>query len=244
MSNTIAAAINEIATIASLTTNTTYASSSVAINWSQASQTARINMLKEFIQYGDHLAYVHPDTGVLWLIDTLTGITPAIDGATSADFSNYAIKSIKAETQGKTIGKIVADLTIKELSRPSNGRPSLKDIPIRLSLATDYPSQDEYKINVKSKPTLLSGSDIIYSYTDINTVLARKKSMYQSKMITIEYAGFFELQWGQRLTFDNTHDNDVIKSLTGSGSMTVLDPGYDPAKMTMTIKGIGSFSES
>lgn len=244
MSNSIAAAINEIATLSSLATNTTYASADVKINWSQASQTTRSNMLKEFIKYGDHIAYVHPSTGIFWLIDTLTGITPAINGATSENFSNYAIKSIKAETQGKTIGKIVADLTIKELSWPATGRPSLKDIPIRLSLATDYPTQDEYKINIKSQPTALSGSDIIYSYTDINTVLARKKSMYQSKMITIEYAGFFELQVGQRLTFDNTHDNDVIRSLTGSGSMTVLDPGYDPAKMSMTIKGIGSFDES
>ncbi|MCK5616952.1 hypothetical protein KAR91_84600 [Candidatus Pacearchaeota archaeon] len=239
MPNELSAAINTIATLASLTTEVTYANSAVKINWPQSSQTTREAMIKSFIEYGDHISYVSPSDGKLWLIDTLTGITPAID------IENFEIKGVSGQNQGKIIGKIVADLTIAEFNNGGiNGSPSLKDIPIQLSLATNQPSQDEYKIKVSSQPTTLSSGSVIYNYTDVNAVLTRKKSMYESKIITIVYNGIFDLQIGQRIDFDNTHDEDIHGSLTGSGSMTVTSRSFDMSKMKMTISGIGSFSES
>jgi len=239
MSNSLGDTINEIATLASITTDITYANSAVKINWTQSSQTTRERMIKEFIEYGDHLAYVNPTDGKLWLIDTLAGITPAID------IGDFDIKSVSGQNQGKIIGKIVADIVIKEFNDGGiNGSPNLTDIPIQLQLATNQPSQDEYKIKVSSTPTTISGGAIIYSYTDVNAVLTRKKSMYESRIITIEYNGIFDLQIGQRIDFDNTHDEDIHGSFTGTGSMTVTGRDFDMAKMKMTISGIGSFSES
>ncbi len=239
MPNELSAAINAIATLASLTTDVTHASSTVKINYPKASQTTRERMIREFIEYGDHLAYVNPQDGKLWLIDTLTGIIPAIN------IENFEIKAVSGQNQGKVIGKIVADLIIKEFDPAGvNGRPSLKDIDIQLSLATNQPSQDEYKIKVSSQPTTLSGGAIIYSYTDVNAVLTRKKSMYESRIVTLEYNGIFDLQMGQRILYDNSHDEDVPGSYTGSGAITVTGRVYDMSKMKMQITGIGSFSES
>jgi hypothetical protein len=238
MSNTIADAINSIAILASLNTNTTYASDTVKTNWNQTSQTSRERMITEFIEYGDHIAYVNPKDGELWLIDTIAGITPAID------INNFEIKSIVGQSQGKLIGKIVADLTIKEFNSGGvGGTPSLDDMPIQLSLATNQPSQDEYAIKVKSEPTTLSGSDVVYSYTDVNKVLARKKTIYESSNITLVYNSIIDIQIGQRINFDNTFDDD-IDSLKGSGAMTVKDISFDTTNLKTTISGIGTFNEA
>ncbi len=234
--STLVSAANRIATLASLTTNTTYAPS-VAISWEQTSQTSRKQLLREFIEYGDAIAYVKPDTGVLWIIDILTGIIPAIN------INNFEVKSVSGENQGKIIGKIVADLMIKEFNDGGiNGRPSLNDIPVRLSLDTNKPSREEYPIKVKSLPTTLSGGQVVYSYTGINSVLTRKKNIYESRIITIEYNNIIDLQIGQRVNFDNTFEDD--NKMKGSGAMTVVSRVFNTKDTKMTITGIGTFTEA
>lgn len=239
MANELSTAINTIATLASLPTETTYANGAVKINWQQSSQTTRERMIREFIEYGDHIAYVNPKDGKLWLIDTIAGITPA------TAVNNFEIIGVGGNSQGKLIGKITANFTIKQFDNGGNtGTPGLIDIPIQISTPTNQPNQDEYAIKMSSQPTTLTGGSVEYSYTDVNTVLTRKKSLYEKRIISLEFGHVFDIQRGQAITFDNTHDEDESRSKTGYGSMVVLRPEYDMTKLTTRLVGIGSFTET
>lgn len=242
MSNTISDAISAISTDASITIDTTHASSAVKINHNQQSQTTRVDMIKQFLQYGDHLAYINVNDSKLYLVDIITGITPALDYSTSE--SSFKILESTGQITGRFVSRFIAEFNIKLFNDGgTNGRPGLIDTPISLaSSATKYTGGEEQVIRLMSEPTDLSGGDVIYSYTDINTVLGRKKTLHESTNVDLELDGLHDIQRGQRLTFDNSWD-DRRDTLKASGSFTVLEVSYNTKNTTTRLSGIGTFVE-
>lgn len=243
MANTLIDAVGDICTDASITLDSTYANSSVKINWNQQSQIDRVSMIKEFLQYGDHVGFIDVNDSKLYLVDIITGITPALNLSTSED--SFEIMQTTGQLVGKFVRRFIADFNIKEFdSGGINGKPGLKDVPITLaSPATKYTGGEEQVIKLMSQPTNLSGGEIVYSYTDISTVLARKKTLHESTNVDILYNGLLNIKRGQRVSYSNTWEDDR-EVLKGSGEFTVLSISYDTKNLTTRLNGIGTFTEA
>ena len=243
MANALADALFKIATDASLTLESTYANSAVKINWAQMAQIDRISMIRTFCQYGDHIAYINVNDGKLWLVDIITGITPALDLSTSSD--SFEIVETTGQVVGQFVRRFIAEFNIKEFdSGGINGRPALKDVPITLaSSATKYTGGEEQVIRLASQPTTLSGGEVVYSYTDTNTVLGRKKTLHESTNVELIYDGLLNIQLGQRVSYNNTWQTER-NALKGSGEFTVLSVQFDTRNNTTRLSGLGSFTEA
>jgi hypothetical protein len=188
------AAFNKI--LSAYTTDTTGTADPVDINLQQTAQTSLKRKLADIMNYGDHAYHKDIDDGKYYLRDMVVGVT----SATYQDFildNQYSFSH-----KGPIVGRFVFNYKIKEFSRADNGRPQLKDVDQFLFSDTGFQGEDR-SVNPISQPTTLSGSDIVYSSTNMQTVLDRKVTLHNRKDIKITVKGFKKHTAGDKITFAN-----------------------------------------
>lgn len=221
--------LTEILTGTGLTINSTNATD-IQINLFQDRQTTKEQIISSILNYTDHIGY---ETGTTFkIVDLLTG-------ATETTLNTYAIKNINASLQNQVYNRIEADLTVKEFQRQDNGTPALVDKIVTRSIDTGFSGGTVLKVTTLSQPTILSGGEIVYDYTDIDAVLTRKKTLYLRHRITLTIDGFLSHSYGDKLNF--TDYDEKTDSNIASGYLIVTGFSYNDKNTTTTYEGIGEY---
>ena len=226
-------AINKIASLTSLPTNTTNASGTVDINQHEPRQTTQERKMSEFLEYGEHIGYISPINDTLYLYDKLrTG--------TATELNNYEIESVSAKESAKIIKTFSTTTTKKDFVR-NNNTPQIKESPITISVATNQTGEDQ-TVKAISEPYTLNAGQVEFDNSNLTTVLTRKASVYLSDIIEIITNEFKTMQIGDIVSFDTTY-NTKRNVKKGNGTMVVISQEYNTSKLQTKLIGLGSFTE-
>ena len=215
-------AFNKILT--GYTTDTTAASSAAKINYQQAQQVTKKAALDNFAGYADHVYYKDVTTGNYHLVDIVTGVTPAVV------LEDFEIDTQSGSHYGSIVGQFVAEFKQKDFSDGGGyGRPQLLDRDRRLSSSTGI-TGDEKKVTAYDQGTTLSGSDVVYTDTNIQAALDRKATLHNRKFVKLTVDGFKNYEIGQKIEFT---------SEKCSGWFVMLRKRYNIKNLKTEISGLG-----
>ena len=227
--NTMISTFQEIITELGYSYNTTYASSDIDINIYQTSQTKSINFLKEIANYADHLFYRKPGTDTFWLVDKLTGITPAIP------LRGYSLTAEEVPTEQAPAGLYFIETQIQQFEDTDyNLKPQLTRTESTSDTETD--AGPDVSVKALSQPVSESGGNLVYDFANYVIVLNRKVDIYKKDEITLKQERYHDVQLGQAITFDNNR-------ASGSGVVIGIEHTSGAGKEGTIYNILGSFTQ-
>lgn len=231
-------ALSKLATKYSITMETTYANSSLYIARYQEQQTSGESFLSDMMEFTDHIAVFNDADSKLWVIDLVSGITPALT------LNEGAIISQEPLRFGNVINKFVYNFTRLDASRATDSTPVLRQTPVQVISTTGKTNGSQSVVNPFSQPTTKSGGVISYDYVNVQTIIDRKATLYNKIPIRVVYDGFLTNSngnlIGQSVSWSAVNDDERVND--GAGSMVITNFSYNDKDLTTTIEGIGTYT--
>jgi hypothetical protein len=167
-----------------------------------------------------------------YIIETATTVTAvdALLGYDEESADDLIIDSESSVLNGNIINQFRTEWVKKEFDEVSR---NLKDIPQSSTIDTGYESGIVQSVSPESMPCSFDGTDVIYDQAVLNTILARKKTLSERSLITMEVDGINLFNAGKKLTFDNQY-------ATGYIVIREIDPNFDTIKTTFS--GVGEIT--